>query len=492
MFKKIINYQVLLGFNVQQGQYQNNLRHTFAAILLWFIWCLASPLQVSAPIGIMLCILATAGMFVEEQKKQNVQLCVVTDKFRVANLLYVTPVAMLFFCGVILAVFFLLGLVLYFTVISDGMVQWHTALGDMMEKLQTFRTYGVFGILFFGGLLYISWFIKVMFQFQKSKWMHLLGNILLVAFHIGYIAYLRIVINGSTEYGGVGQLKITDLPQIWKGSYIHLIFLWGIVLLLGSIAWIVCNKRMGESITAGQVLSLVETMDAAQKKRVMEKEKKKAQSQAVVAFLLGIFLLAVFGGIFYWILNPTGGEKFSIVVDGTEKNLGEAYDKWDDYRAEIGIDKELWYSHKLSIFPQKVKEENIQTYLAKVEGEFGKNWSSNCGYYRYLECKYSAEDYKKEKDRLCSVKKNCGVLKDTTHFDTLAVIACYNMKFNEFEYALLDDSERQIQYIFCEQSINLEDIKTEHNILPNTMMYQVIPKEERNYQGGFSIYEEKK
>ena len=45
MFKKIINYQVLLGFNVQQGQYQNNLRHTFAATLLWFIWCLASPLQ---------------------------------------------------------------------------------------------------------------------------------------------------------------------------------------------------------------------------------------------------------------------------------------------------------------------------------------------------------------------------------------------------------------------------------------------------------------
>lgn len=491
MFKKIINYQVLLAFNVQQGQYHNNLKYTFWEIFLWFIWCLASPLQLSVPIAIMLCILAASGMFIEEQKKQKIQLCVVSDKFRVANLLYATPIAMFFFCGVILAVLFVLWLVLYFTVISEGIVQWHAALGDMMEILQTWRTYGLFGILFFGGLFYVSWFIKMIFQFQKSKWSHLAGNILLVAFHIGYIGYLRIVLNGSMGYDGIAWVKITDLPQIWKESYIHLIFLWGMVLLLGSIAWFVCNKRMGGSITAGQVLSLVETMDATQKKRVMEKEKKKAKSQAVVAVLVVSLPLVVFLGIFYWLLYPTGGEKFSIVVDGTEKNLSEAYDKWDDYRAEIGIDKGLWYSHKLSLFPKQVKEEDIQTYLAKVEGEFGENWSSDCGYYRYLECKYSKEDYKKEKDRLCSVKKNCGVLKDTTHFDTLAVIACYNMKFNEFEYALLDDNKRQIQYIFCEQSINLEDIETEHNILPNTMMYQVIPKEERNYQGGFSIYEEK-
>lgn len=489
MFKKIVNYQVLLAFNVQQGQYHNNLKYTFGEIFLWFIWCLASPLQLSVPVAIMLGTLAMSGMFIEEQKKQKIQLCVVSDKFRVANLLYVTPIAVFFFCGVILVVLFGMGLVLYFTVISEGIVQWHAALGDMMEKLQTWRTYGLFGILFFGGLFYVSWFVKMIFQFQKNKWMHLAGSIFVVVLHIGYIGYLRIVLNGSTGYAGVAWLKITDLPQIWKESYMHLIILWGMVLLLGSIAWVVCNKRMGESITNGQVLSLVETMDEAQQKRNMEKEKKKYQSQTVVAVLLGILVLAVFGGIFYWILNPTGGEKFSIVVDGTEKNLSEAYDKWDDYRTEIGIDEELWYYHELSLFPKKIKEENIQTYLAKVEGEFGENWSSNCGYYRYLECNYSEEDYKKEKDRLCSVKKNCGVLKDTTHFDTLAVIARYNIKFNEFEYALLDDSKRQIQYIFCEQSIKLEDIETEHNILPNTMMYQVIPKEERNYQGGFSIYE---
>lgn len=491
MVRKIINYQILLAFNVQKEQYGNNLKYSYVEFILWVLWCMFSPLQFSAPIGIMLCILATASMFVQEQKKKKVQLCVVSDKFRIANLLYISPVGIALFVGILLALLYILWLVLYYTVICEGMAERHTALEKMLEMFQSFRAHGLFGVLLIGGLFYVSWFIKMIFHSKKNKIIHILGNVLVVVFQTGYIVYLRISLYSSKDYDGYSQLKITQLPEIWKESYVHLYFMWGMVLILGCIAWIVCNKATEDMQDVCEELALVDTMDAMQKKQRMEQRKKKYQKQAVLGVVVVITVwLAVFGAIF-WIINPTGGEKFSIVVDGTEKNLSEAYDKWDDYRAEIGIDKELWYSHKLSIFPKQVKEEDIQTYLAKVEGEFGENWSSNCGYYRYLECQYSEEDYKKEKDRLCSVKKKCGVLKDTIHFDTLAVIACYNMKFNEFEYALLDDSERQIQYIFCEQSINLEDIETEHNILPHTMMYQVIPKEERNYQGGFSIYEEK-
>lgn len=172
-----------------------------------------------------------------------------------------------------------------------------------------------------------------------------------------------------------------------------------------------------------------------------------------------IYLIAIFGGIIIILLgiiilwkNLIFNYSNAIII----YNSIEDYGKFEDFKG---------YSNLL-IFPLQIpgKASNSSYYFKKDSSNLFDD-----DYQIYLACQYDQETYNQEVNRLAAIKQVCGeevhyVWKDEKNFLFPAIVAIYNNN-HCYEYALLDDKNKKIYYIFL-QFIYKDDVMFDKSFLP--------------------------
>lgn len=203
-----------------------------------------------------------------------------------------------------------------------------------------------------------------------------------------------------------------------------------------------CRRTLEELDQA----NILETQEDINKDKRLIASLKKWKYE-LIGFIVGIVI--VFLGIFGFmtipvILNITGH------VDETVNNINE-YGK-QKYK---GVSK-------LSLFPKKdeVRGE-IKDYYYHCEGE-----RIYQNYQIYLEVKYDNEAYEEEKERLLSIY-NSKTEKGSRYTEEEFVLpGVYSMLYADgYEYALMDDSEASIKYIYL-QGVSRNELYFDIDYLP--------------------------
>lgn len=155
-------------------------------------------------------------------------------------------------------------------------------------------------------------------------------------------------------------------------------------------------------------------------------------------------------------------------------NSIEDYGKFEEFKG---------YSNLL-IFPEKIPEKTLSS------SYYFKKDSSNIfddDYQIYLMCQYDQEEYDQEANRLAAIKQVCGkevhyVWKDEKNYFLPAIVSIYNNN-HCYEYALLDDINKKIYYIFL-QFIYRDDVIFDNRFLP----YNYVDPDVNVEKEGKSIY----
>lgn len=165
---------------------------------------------------------------------------------------------------------------------------------------------------------------------------------------------------------------------------------------------------------------------------------------------------------------------FFIRSNDTIYNSINDYGKFESYRG---------YSN-LAIFPDALpaSANNTQYYYEEDTSDLFDN-----SYQIYLKCSYNATDYQAEKNRLEAIEDTYEerlqkVLLDNQNYKFPAIVAVDSHN-HCFEYALLDDDNLIIHYVFL-QFIDEKDLQFDKDLLP----YHYINPNESTEEEGYSIY----
>lgn len=194
--------------------------------------------------------------------------------------------------------------------------------------------------------------------------------------------------------------------------------------------------------------------------------KKKKNIYSIIIFGSIIMLIGI---IMLW-KNFIFNHSNAIII----YNSIEDYEKFEEFKG---------YSNLL-IFPSQIPEK------ASNSSYYFKKDSSNLfddDYQIYLMCQYDQQAYNQEVNRLAAIKQVCGeeihyVWKDEKNFSFPAIVAIYNNN-HCYEYALLDDINKKIYYIFL-QFIYKEDVIFDNSFLP----YNYVNPDVTTEKEGKSIY----
>lgn len=123
---------------------------------------------------------------------------------------------------------------------------------------------------------------------------------------------------------------------------------------------------------------------------------------------------------------------------------------YGEYSGHIEKEKDDLFS-KLYIFPNEIANGvTVNQYYYYCD-----NASLDNSYKIYLECTYSQNDFAKEAERLSKLQteyngetKNIIVANNGFHFP--AYVAVYEEKLNTYEYALVDEENSKIIYIYAQ------------------------------------------
>lgn len=179
---------------------------------------------------------------------------------------------------------------------------------------------------------------------------------------------------------------------------------------------------------------------------------KRYRYQLFGAFL-GVFLtIALIIGLLLW-----------VVWSGKQRNNTDTFtSQAEDY----GVFEEYYGLSELSLFPYKEEIEANGEIISYVYDCSGAKLYQECQI--YLECRYDAEGFEKEKSRLQQIENSetgFSVVSDTNGYEYPAIYAMKNEESCN-EYALLLEEEKKIIYIYLQGSVDRRDLYFDEIYLP--------------------------
>ena len=201
-------------------------------------------------------------------------------------------------------------------------------------------------------------------------------------------------------------------------------------------------------------------LEELEQTRLLESEKEKTNDKLLkralrkwkyelIGFVLGIIIVVI--------------AIISLMFVPTIINITGHVNVTADSPADYGKQKFKGFS-ELLLFPENGEiNGEITDYYYHCEGE-----RIYQNYQIYLEVQYDANAYEEEKDRLNSIYNDKTMRNSKYTEDEFILPAVYTMLYADaYEYALLDDENRSVMYIYL-QGINRNEIMFDKDYLPKS------------------------
>lgn len=503
MIKKTIAYQKLL----MQG-----FRTADRGKGVWIVFLIAFVLSVV--LGILqvavseffcfmgsLFIWAQMGSILNNNNKLSRSLPV-SDRFAVANMLFIAPLVTVFIALWTLAVMMLVGFFLHLCLEGNtiSLLEINTMfLLKMFDGADIWRMGFVFCIC--GGL----WCWMGYAAFHRDRRVRIMIVAIVSAAAFGVLVLINDIVRRHSGYHG--KLGVGDFLELSN---------WSVMLVCAFIFMV------GSAIFAwNRSLKLYRT-DVLGQARCTEKEEGiydiyGNQSQTATRFdgltgvkriLAVVCVLAAIAAVFIFLLKMTG----VIMTDGDRHVAMESsdvrdYEEWNSIPEVCKIPSDLTDDYVVTVFPNTIDENYVEQYYAKGDGNYsyiaGEKEGAWSGSYslvwmRFLAVSLPKDEYMAEKRRVASlsvtyqgkgkVEQNTNyVIRDTEHFAYESYIAVWDDTMENYEYVLFDDASGRIFYVFTANE-TYRSIDTDYDICPKSPG-NVIPLKLSNDQNkAFSIY----
>lgn len=471
MIKKIHNYQKYcrtLMSNAEIGR-ENGFVFPMIIFLSMLVGGVGA-IEWSSLDYIMVVMISAAGMlYGNNMRRQQLLQIPVSDKFAVLNIIVIFPLYWVVVGSILLGVVMALSGGVIFVFGNGG------ALGDILylPSMSDISVLAEWGLQMVPHL--IIWAIIMLVSFCQGRWKK-------ISILIGTALVLGIgnwcITQRLAHYQYYGNYSYFEATQLLPHGGIIV----AVLAVMAVVVWIYTWKKC---------LALYRG-DVKGQKRYKEVEVGKSKSpikelSGKTGSAILIIVTIVFMGFIAAVMF-SGGEKCSIVT--------ENHTDYQDFLVcleEEGVESDVYFlESNLSIFPESIDHLEVEEYYAAVEGEYGDGWSS-LNWKRILVVNYSEDEYEIERDRVSSLSisyKNQSnkVLKDTEHFAHEAYIAIYNDVWSTYEYALFDDDNYQVAYIFLQEN-SPYDLETNIDVRINGSRKDILPVKLANAEdGGYSIY----
>lgn len=477
MLKRIWSYQNILCKSAVSGN-----QGIVLFIVIPIVFSIFTSYEMRLPEWLCLA-LCWIGMGIIENHSSRLQKTLpVSDKFAVANMLFVFPlyIGSLSLAG-ILVILVVLQVVLE-VIIEGRMIDFSGMVVSMADILGF-----VFALLVSMGI----WFWMCLGAFHKDRKVRKKWHIAVGAVCVAGIWILDTILEAM---GIRVDFALGDLPVVFPTGLTMFAGL-AFALISGVLAWL-GSLRLYRRDIKGQT-NTPDTGDKIEAQLVNTVSNsvtgtKRAIGTLIVAWILilGVFVVMLVGGS---ILGPGESQNVDIVTSNPAE-----YSVWDSYEKEMGIEEDILETGEV-IFPENMDVEYMDEYFAKIDGKFkayDDGYSASISSLRFMVATLPEEEYQKEKERLAGITVTCEdeavvdnvnhILHDTEHFPAEAYIAVYEDNY-EYEYALADDENQQITYVYACVA-PLKEIPTEVDFRAKTGTDVISMQRANTDMKGFSIY----
>ena len=487
MIKKIIAYQKLIS-SVQSVSRGRGIK-MFVFILLFIIAnTINAILGFQSSFGTYFFIVA---LFMGAYQLTNVRKSLfrnmpVSDRFAVVNCMFVMP-AWLFTSTFLILI--ILGLLSY-SISSTGSIG---EIGAAIVETIIYQMFGLNGSINLCGCLFailfaaIIWFWFCMAVFTRNKKAKVVVYVLLLGL---YIIMEVLMLKKAHAIGYFGGIRLSDIVELFP-KYPLMIAV--IILAIGSgiICYRYCVKVLRYD-TKGQRTSHIDEAKEINVYNCYVKKNIRGGSEDTkknTIVLLAILVLVTCAVLMFRELGLVEGSEEEKEFEYTTSSIDQ-YEEWE----EMGKEDLAFISNSTIVFPEKIEGRNVVEYKASKYGTKNDGDWLTCTAYRFLVQKLSKEDFEVEKNRIASIscevtgdefgaEKVNHILHDTEHFSDDAYIAKYDYDSYSFEYAIVDEENLEITYLYC-NGAEPRWIFKEYDIFPS-LMDKVISIEDANtdYKG---------
>ncbi len=359
----------------------------------------------------------------------------------------------------------------------------------------TQKDYGTFISIFFGMdkwilaewgvrllIIFMTWPLLITSGFysnNKKRW---------IAFIMSFLpmALIHILITQQLEkFEYYADYTYSEAMQLLPNDTWFLVFILFITMIGWVYAWKMSNKLYDRDIRAQKRQKQDKANEAQMMASQMYSGKKNywAIGIAIVCLSISVVIILKVGTNIF-----SGGETCHI-----HTNNPKDYLDYYTLAEEAGIDKDFYpMNSAMLLFPESIDGYQVKSYEADISGSVGDGWCS-LSWERILYVQYTEEEFAKEKERISELEitylgQTNGVLHDSEHFPQDAYITIYDVMIQQFEYALVNEEECTIVYVFLEGK-SLYEAETSLAIQPKGSQSAIVPIKKANTdQKSYSIY----
>lgn len=490
MIKKLIAYQKMISS--VQGVSSSRGWKMFAFIFLFMIANIGNIIiGFKASFGTCFFIV---GLFMGAYQIANVRKSLlrnlpVSDGFAVINCMIVMPAWL--FLGVF-GILTIMGIFSYaVSLMSNGVG------GDIFEVVY-YEMIGMNGSVNLSGCLFAIllaatiWFYFCMAIFTRNKKVRVIICALLCGI---YVAIEILMLKKADAMGYYGRIRLSDIVEIFPKYPLSTAV---IILAIGSgiICYKYCVKMLRYDIKGQRTVYIDETKEINQYNMYVKQNVKGGNdySKRRIISLITILVCVTCLVVLYRGLGLFGTDGETKKYEYTASSVDQ-YEKWKEMGEECSFP--LFDYDSTTIFPEKIEGRNVVEYRASKYGTTSENGWDSFTIYRFLVQKLSKEDFEAEKERIASIyceatgdefgaEKVNHILHDTEHFSNDAYIARYDCSQYLYEYAIVDEKEMKITYLFCNGE-NPKVLFNEYDIFPSWTDNVISIEDANTNDKGFDI-----
>lgn len=469
MLNRIRNYQKYYWKTIQTNKASAESSVMF--IVLFFVTITVGTTgAVQMNIVDLTTLCALLGMFsqyYDDVNNRMLRQVPVSDKFAVFNLIVITPLCFMIVTGLFLLLLATVGIGSIMLMVGDTSTMGMAYGGTIVDFIKDW----LINIL----LLLIRWSIFVLISFYRER-VKKIG--IFIAYLVLYLTSNWWLVQTLREYKYFGQYTYYEIVQLLPFGQWIVIGLIFTAVVLWIYTWKTCLTLYRADIKGQKRTKSL---------KIQEVPAQQKSSWVAVSVLM-VILVAFFIGIMIATFSNPDGKACDIVIDDSQN-----YYELSVYADEQGINSEVYFlDSNQTIFPESVDGIEVEQYYASIRGKHGDGWSS-LAWERLLVATYTENEYKNEKERVSMLSithdsQTNKIVKDTEHFATEAYIAIYDEEYGLYEYALFDDENRQVAYVFLQDS-SPNEIDTDTDITFKGNSSKIVPIKKSNTRTkGYSIY----
>lgn len=486
MLGKIIAFQrLLIGCSALSKQNAKTNKSNFrfgilygAFIIVYITSSVIAHLDVGFSLFLFGC-MVVAGIYIANSVYRGVIKNVpVSDRFVLANVLFVLPVFFALSLMIMFGIFIILA-------IGEDTPYLLGNINPLSILISVIIMAGMYFLYLTGGL-------------HRNKKIRTVWVIAETA-----VAYV-LLIAGSRfihyKTGYYGKVSISDITGYFPATYMlpaSIVFLTACIIFSWKYSMYLYRKdKNGQRKNTDVEEDMVFMNGTKEYKAGGFRNNKTLTGIGIIVILAAIAIVYLFIGVLFM---GAGKEKDSINVEHTS---ADDYNKWDAIQDDNNIAEETRYFNVSNIiFPDTVNENDVEYYHAGCKGWSTENGGiSDISYHRILVQKLPQDKYQEEKRRVSTLtyeyndeyeseieSKTNHILYDDEHFLGEAYIAVYDVKIESYEYALFDDSMCRVIYVFGENE-NPTHYAKDYDITPKLFSPVITVDNANDDRVSYSIY----